>query len=369
MAFDIYSTHFMLACIREKGQVYSFLKDRYFPKSEEFKTDKVFLDYDDGEGNLLAPFVIPRVGKVPMERSGYETRELAPAYIAPSRPLSIDNLTRRMAGESIVSNLTPEQRERAYLVNDLDFLDRTISRREEWMCANVLLKNACHMEHVGDRLDDSKKISMDVYYYGVGDNGQGKNPGVFTPSAKWTVGTANKRGVWYTDICKHAAALCDNGREVTDLVLGADSGDLILNDPWVISMLDNRRIELGAIDPRWQGNGVVYLGKLNFSGILLDIFIYRGTYQEKSAAGQTVTKPYFPKGAALLAAPGTGILRYGVVNQIEIDKKTHNRTGKRIPKHLVNEDANLKETILTARPIASPLVKSPWRACEDVFNV
>lgn len=364
---DIYSPAFMLACIKEKGMTYSFLRDRYFPQTEDFKTEKVFIDYDDGEGNLIAPFVIPRIGKVPMDRTGYETRELAPAFIAPSRPLSIDILTKRRAGESIVSTMTPAQRERAFLVEDLDFLDKAITRREEWMCARTLMENACHMEHVGDRIDTSKTIPMDVYYYDVDSTGAGENPGVFTPSAKWAAGTAAKRGNWYTDICKLAANLYDNGRPVTDLVMGANVGDLITTDPWVISMMDNRRMEIGTIDPRWQENGVVYLGKLNFSGIMLDMFVYRGSYQEKTADGRLVTRPYMPKNGVLLAAPRTGIIRYGSVTQIEMDKNTYTRTGKRIPKYLVDEVGNQKETILISRPIAAPVMKSPWRACADVF--
>lgn len=364
MALDIYSTAFMLAVIREKPVVYSFLKDRYFSKTEEFKTEKVFIDYDDGEGNLLAPFVIPRIGKVPMERVGYETRELAPAYIAPSRPLSIDILQRRMAGESLASAMTPAQRERAYLVGDMDFLDTAISRTEEYMCARTMLTNACHMEHMGDRTDAAKTIPLDVRYYDGNEN-----PGVFTKSAKWEVGTAARRGTWYKDVCEQAASLYENGRNAADLVVGTEVGDMILNDPWVIAMLDNRRIELGTIHPKWQENGVVYIGKLNFSGITLDIFIYRGSYQRKDAAtGKMKTVPYFPTKGAMIAAPGTGIIRYGMVTQVEMDGNTYSRTGKRIPKYNVNVDQNLKETILTARPIASPLVKSPWRACEDVLS-
>ena len=364
VSVDIYSTYFMMAVIKEKPKVYSFLKDRYFPQTEEFKTEKVFLDYDDGEGNLLAPFVIPSIGKFHMGRTGYETRELAPAYIAPSRLLTIDVLSKRTAGENpLVSTLTPQQRERAYLVGDLDFLDKTITRREEWMCAQTLLKNACHMEHVGDRADASKTIPMDVRYYD-GD----KNPGVFKPSAKWAVGTDSTRGTWYNDVCRLAAELYDSGREATDLLVGANVGDMILNDPWVLKMLDNRRIEIGEINPKWQENGVVYVGKLNFSGIMLDMFVYRGSYQEKNAKGTLITKPYFPKNAALVAAPSTGIIRYGMVHQVEMDKQLYSRTGARVPKYLVDENSNMKETIMTSRPIASPLMKSPWRACEDVFK-
>lgn len=363
MEFDIYSTIFMEALIREKPRVYSFLRDRYFGGTPSiFKTKKVIVDYDDGEGNLLAPFVVPRVGKAPMERAGYETRELAPSNIAPSRPLSIDDLEKRMAGESLVSTLTPAQRERQYLVGDLDFLDKAITRSEEWMCAGTLLDNACEIIHIGDKQD--KGVKFEARFYDGSDN-----PGVFKPSAKWEVGTATKRGVWYNDVCRYAAELMDVGRTVTDLVVGPDVGEMIQTDPWVIAMMDNRRMEIGKIDPRWKDNGVIYLGPLNFGGVILDVMIYRGSYQEKDKkTGKLTTMQYFPSAGALLAAPNTGKLRYGMVTQVEMDGKTYSRTGTRIPKHNVDVDANLKETILTARPLAAPIMKSPWRACRDVLN-
>lgn len=364
MEFDIYSTHFMEALIREKPTVYTFLRDRYFGgKPEIFRTETVFADYDDGEGNQLAPFVIPQIGKVPMDRAGYETRELSPANIAPSRPLTVDNLKKRMAGEGLVSTMTPAQRERFYLVGDLAFLDQSITRSEEYMCAQTMLDNACEIEHIGDKESKGKKFTACFH-------DKDSNPGVFKPGEKWAVGTANKRGTWYNAVCRQAADLMDSGRTVTDLVVGPDVGEMIQNDPWVIAMADNRRINLVAVDPRWKENGVVSLGPMNFGGVMLDVMIYRGSYQEKDKQTKKLTtKAYFPATGAMLAAPNTGKLRYGSVTQVEMDGKTYTRTGKRIPKHNVNVDANLKETIMTARPLAAPIMKSPWRACRDVFTV
>ena len=359
---DIYSTHWMEGVIREKPAVYTFIKDRYFGGTPGvFKTEKVYVDYDDGEGNLMAPFVIPRIGKVPMDRSGYETRELTPAYIAPSRPLSIDILSKRLAGENLVSTMQPAQRERVYLVGDLDFLDKTITRREEWMCVNTMLDNACTMEHIGDKAEEH--IDLVAQYY----DGSA-NPGVFKPSAKWDVGTASKRGVWYDDVCKQIESMTEAGREVTDLLVGSDVAAMILNDPWVIKMLDNRRGWLGEVNPKWQPNGVTKIAVLNFDGVELEIFSYRGSYQEKNAKGKLETKRYLPATAAVLAAPNTGKLRYGAVTQVELDHNTYTRTGARVPKHNVNVESNTKETILTSRPNAAPIMKSPWRACRDVFT-
>lgn len=359
---DIYSTHFMEMLLREKPQVFTFLRDRYFPEVAIFKTDKVIVDYDDGEGNELAPFVIPEVGKAPMGRSGYETMELAPANIAPSRPLSMNDIKKRRAGESLVSEDTPEMRERKLLVEDLEFLDRAITRREEWMCAQTMLKNECKMEHIGDQAD--KHVDLTARFYAEGE----VNPGVFKPSKKWEVGTAAKRGSWYDDVCLQTASLLDSGREVTDLVVGAEVADMILSDPWIIAMLDNRRLNMGKIDPRWQENGVVNLGIYNFGGVMLEIFTYRGSYQEKNKQGKLVTKSYFPAKGAVLAAPKTGKLRYGAVTQVEMDLQTYTRVGKRIPKHNVNVESNQKETILTSCPIAAPKMKGQWRGCEDVFK-
>lgn len=365
MAFDIYHPAFMLAAIKEKKPIYTFVKDRYFSAdTATFKTEKVFVDYDDGTGSILAPFVIPRVGSVPLTRDGYETRELIPPYIAPSLPLTIDNLTTRMAGESVVSTLTPEDRERVYLIGDMDTLDKAITRREEWMCVNTMLDNACTMHHIGDNGEKGQDI-VAQYYDG------NKNTGAFKPAAKWDIG-ANEftPGNWFDDVCAQLSNMRAAGRNATDLVVGANVADLILRDKWAWKMLDNRRAALGDIDPRWQQAGVTRIGKLNFKGADLEIFCYEGTYEDRDAKTRKLTtQEYMPKNGVLIAAPKTGKMLYGAVNQMEDDRKFHTRPGTRIPKHVFDVPNNTKETILTSRPIACPVIKSPWRACRDVLNV
>lgn len=364
MAIDIYSTVYMAAALKEMPKVFTFVKDRYFGgNADVFTTEKVIVDYDDGAGNLMAPFVIPRAGSVPMQRAGYNTYELVPAYIAPSRPLGIDDITKRKAGESIVSTMTPAQRERQYLLDDLAFLDDAITRREEWMCVNTMLDNACEMKHIGDKQD--KPQDFTVQYY----DGE-QNDGVFVPDEKWDIGTETKRGTWYGGVAAQAENLVDAGREVTDLVIGSEVSEMILSDPWVQKVLDNRRMEFGVIDPARLPNGVVYIGNLNFSGIALNIFSYRGTYQERDPETRKLTtKNYFPTTGAMLAAPNCGKMLYGAVTQVELDNNTYTRTGTRVPKYNVDSAKNLKETIVTARPLAVPNMKSPWRACRDVLNV
>jgi hypothetical protein len=321
------------------------------------------IDYDDGAGNVLAPFVIPTTGPVPLTRDGYETYELVPPYIAVSLPLTIKDLTKRMAGETIVSELTPEQRQQIYLVQDLDTLDKSITRREEWICVNTMLDNQCTMKHIGD--NGAKGKDMIAKYYEGTDN-----PGVFKASEIWDVGADEYTpGTWYKSVTEQLSSMRKAGRNATDLVVGSQVAELIMSDKWAWKVLDNRRAELGEINPGWQEQGVTRIGKLNFGGKDLEIFCYEGTYEERDVKTRKLTtRDYFPSTAAMLAAPNTGKMAYGAVNQMERDEMFHTRTGMRVPKYIADVPHNTKETTLTSRPIAYPVIKSPWRACRNVFE-
>lgn len=365
MDFNIYEPAFMAGVIKEKKPIYTFIKDRYFTADTSvFKTEQVLADYDDGGGSIMAPFVIPLAGPVPMTRDGYETREIKPPFISVSMPLTIEDLKKRMAGESIVSTLTPQDRERVHLVSDMDKLDKAITRREEWMCVNTMLDNACTMRHTG--ANGEKGHDMKAQFYDGNTN-----PGVFKPSAVWAASTDGKNpGTWYQDVCAQLSAMRKASRNATDLIVGSQVAQLIMNDPYMERMLDNRRIEIGELDPRWQENGVTRIGRFLFGGTFIEVYCYEGTYEEQDPKTRKITgvKDYLPATAAILAAPKTGKMLYGAVNQMEEDKVFHTRVGTRVPKHIADVAHNTKETMLTSRPMAIPLVKSPWRSCRDVFS-
>lgn len=360
---DIYTPFYMEQAIRELPIEYSFFKDRYFNTVQVFPQERVYIDYKDAEGTILAPFVLPRVGPVPLTRDGYETYELVPPYISVSLPLSIDNLLKRQFGEPINSQMTPEQREKVYLLEDLSTLDKAITRREEWMCVNTMLDNACTMTHVGQNGDKGKDLTAQFY--------QDTNDGVFTVSAAWDAAADEYTpGTWYTGVCEQLSSMRAAGRNATDLIVGSNVADLILTDKWAWKHLDIRRDNIGEIDPRWGSAGVTRIGRLNFKGHDLEIFLYEGTYQERDVATRALTTvSYFPEDGVLLAEPNTGILRYGAVTQMENDRQFHTRAAARVPMYDARIRENERETILTSRPLAAPKMKGQWRACRDVFTV
>lgn len=99
-------------------------------------------EYRKGDRKMAA-FVSARAGDIPMDRIGYAIHEYQPAFIAPSRLLTLDDLTKRGFGEAIYANSTPAQRAARLQLDDLTDMDRRIVRREEWMCAQTMINNAC----------------------------------------------------------------------------------------------------------------------------------------------------------------------------------------------------------------------------------
>ena len=58
---------------------------------------------------------------------------------------TLDDLNKRGYGEAIYANSTPAERAARLQQDDLTDMDRRIIRREEWMCAQTMINNACTM--------------------------------------------------------------------------------------------------------------------------------------------------------------------------------------------------------------------------------
>ncbi len=349
MAFNFYDTHTLLAAVQQLTPPTTFLRDRYFPTNDAtdiFSTTDVLVEYKDGS-RMIAPFVAPRKGGVTMLRKGYEVSRMEPPYIAPRRMLTIDDLKKRGFGEALLSNLTPEQRQRTILLNDAQELSEMISRREEVMAAEVMQSNACVMKHIADDKDvtDDKEIK----FYS-----EGSNPASYTPSGNWT---SEYTGI-IADLGAMARMLTENGLGASELVCGADAADAILGNAQIQKLLDIRNYDAGRIDPATLPNGVAHIATLNVKGRMIDVLCYEEQYTDY-VDGEL--KPYIDPKNVVLTAPGAGRTAYGAVSQVEqSDGEFHTYTGRRIPKYLSNAEGNTRTLTLTSCPILMPKAKNPF---------
>ena len=244
MPFNFYDTHTLLMAVQQLVPAATFLRDRYFPTndaSDIFATEDVLVEYRDGT-RKLAPFVAPRKGGVTILRKGYNMERYTPPFVAPRRTLTLDELRKRGFGEALYSQLTPEQRQQVLIMRDADELGDLITNREEAMAAETMLTNGCIMKHIAD--DADKGDEMEIRFYS-----EASNPASYTPTTKWDASGAKIRA----DLGAMARMLTRRGLRAADLVCSPDVADVIVEDPDIKEMLDNRRYELGSVAPEgWR---------------------------------------------------------------------------------------------------------------------
>lgn len=348
MPFDIYSTHTLIAAVEQIAPLHTFLRDRYFPTndaSDIFSTDDVLVEYRDGS-KKLAPFVAPRKGGVTMLRNGSHLERFTPPFIAPRRPITIDDLKKRGFGEALFTKLTPQQREGALLMRDADEMGQMISRREEKMAAETMLTNGCIMKHITD--DINKPEDKEIRFYS-----EASNPAIYTPTVNWNASGAHI----IDDMDAMAALLTSRGLPATDLLVAPDVAKTILRDPEIKELLDLRNYNIGGVDPAALPTGATRVARLNINGRMIDVISYEDTYEDDDGA----IKQYLPAGYAVMTAPAAGRTLYGAVTQIEqADGQTHTYAARRVPKYLADANNNTRSLTLTACPLLIPNNKNPW---------
>ena len=353
---NFFDNYVLMAITEEIVPQASFFRDRYFPTGAEdiFAADKVLTEYQKGD-RKMACFVAPRVGDIPVDRRGYEIHEYQPAYIAPSRFLTLDDLTKRGFGEALYPGSTPAERAAKLQLKDLSELEKRIARREEWMAVQTMINNGCEMqEYLDANTVGDKNI---VLFY------DGNSEHQYTVAAKWD--TAG--GDFFGDVKAMCRMLSKRGLSAADLVLGTDAADAILEIEKVQKLLDkNSGIIIGRIEQELSPyEGVVYMGTINFGGFKLNLISVDETYVDENDREQK----YFPATSAMVTAPGCGHMMYGQITQIDYgatDYKTY--AAKRVSKFVLDQDKDTRKIRLGARPLAAPKNYCPYIYAANVVG-
>ena len=353
---DFFSTYTLMAITEEIVPRTGFFKDRYFPTGagDIFASDKVLTAYRKGDRKMAA-FVAPRVGDIPMDRRGYAIREYVPAYIAPSRILTLDDLTKRGFGEAMYPGMTQAQRALQLQKDDLTDMEARIARREEWMAVQTMINNGCTMqEYIDDNTAGEQNV---VQFYDSTSNH------TYTVSNVWN----GNSGDFFGDVKAMAKELAHRGLPAADLILGTDAADAILDIQKVRDLLDkNLAIEVGAINQQLtQYDGVAFMGTMNFGGFRLNLFDVSESYVNDS----NQDTPYFPAKSAMVTAPNCGHMMYGAINQIDYGSTeftTH--AAKRVPKFVVDQDKDIRKLRLASRPLAAPKNYCPYIYAANVIS-
>ena len=352
---NILDTYFMAGLWKGLSPVNTFFRDRYFPTEagDIFAADKVLTEYQKGD-RKMACFVAPRVGDIPVERKGYAIHEYQPAYIAPSRLLTIDDLSKRGFGEAIFPGSTPAERAARLQLRDLTDLDRRIRRLEEWMAVQTMINNGCTMQEYVDANTVGEQ-NVVLFYDGTSHH-------TYTVGTKWDA----NGGDFFGDVRAMCNMLARRGLPAADLVLGTAVADAILELQKVRDLLDkNSGIIIGEVNQNIAYPGVTRMGVLNFGGFRLTLWAVSESYEDNN----NTDTPYFPAKSAMVTAPGCGHMMYGQITQINFGSTDFTSVAAaRVPKFIVDQDKDVRKLRLGSRPLAAPKNYCPWIYAANAVN-
>lgn len=331
----------------------SFLKDFFFPTSaaDMFGTETVLID-SLTRGRKAAPFVIS--GSKTLGRDTFLTDEYRPPRIAPARRMTVDDLKKRGFGEQLFNGDKPNVRASRMTVKDMQELSDMITRREEIMCSEILRTNKCVMVHIDANGGvDTETHTLKFYSGDV-------NPQQYTPSVSWDDKAADIIGDIYQ--MRKQVRLTGNVGDV--LLVSADVAENIMNNEVILKQLDNRRVEIGKIEPKELPDGATLICSLNVMGATVDVVSYDASYE----ADDGTDTAYLPAGTAILSAKACGRGLYGGVVQLEHSSNDFQYyEGRRVPKIIKDVEGDEKKLQLVACPIMAPNTKGAWVSANVVF--
>lgn len=331
-----------MAAVEKMMPARTFFRDTFFNRVETHVTEKIDVDFKKGK-RKMAPFVAPRVGGITLDRQGYITKSYTPPRIAPQRILTKDDIATRAMGESIYSRTTPEERAAQLLGRDLAELDETITRREEWMCREVLINGKVIMKGLVDE-SSGNYIEQEVDYNLT-------NKETLLDKAKWDASTSNKLG----DLKRwRKAVIKSSGKAPNVCIMASDVADLFIEDAKIQAMFDKRNIKIGDIEPVIKDDAVTFIGRITALG--LDLY----SYDEWFLDDEGVEQPMMPQKTLIMAKVGMAKRLYGAITQMDNNEEFVTIEGERVPRVWADKNNEVKMVKLSSRPLPVPEDVDDW---------
>jgi hypothetical protein len=330
-----YETKTMLAPFDQGPLVHTFLRDTFFGARDFAQTPLIEFDFRRGR-RKMAPFVAPLVGGKLMERQGYETRFFRAPRIAPVRALRTPDLEARLPGETIYSQRSPADRAAELLAEDAIFCDEAISRREEWMCRNVLVNGKI-------------TVTADTGYQAVIDYtessaGAANNHDV--PAVKWDVAGSDPLKDLETSRINTIKA---SGVSPNVVLMGTNAASVFIRNAAVSTLLDKQRFEIAQIQPIIQDAAVVRIGRVPG----MEIYQYSEWFEDDVGT----IFPMLPDNFVMLLSTAVqNKVVYGAFTQLEDAKAKRFVTYQqdRIPFVYGDEEGGALYYRLTSCPLPMP---------------
>ena len=346
MGFNLDDTRTLLGVVERSFKPTTTLVNTFFPDVRTFVTETVEMEYRKGT-RKLAPFVVPGTKGVNVSRGGSQLRVYKAPLMKPKRVIEASDIMRRGFGETVYSQRTPAERAQELRARDMAELIDTITRREEWMAAQVLINGSCQIKGYAD---DGKTELIDTLTFEGFDNKI-----TISGTGTWdNADTANP----YNDMGDLSQTIRRNAGLIPTVAICAANvvpyllNNQMLRDYMMVPSRDN--LALMSIQPRLVRPELMRVGYI--SALNLDIYAYDGGYEDESGE----FTPYIPDDHMIIGVPGRGKRLYGAVTQLEADRQYHTYEGQYIPKVTVDLESDTSSLAMLCRCVVCPEWLDDW---------
>lgn len=138
MPISIYDPRVMDTVVSAIPATGGFFRDTFFSKHLPIKGFTVDVDFFKGK-RRISPFVSPKAAAKGVGKIGYKTNTFTTPLLKPKDVTTIEDITVRLAGESVYNGYSAEDRALALMTDTLNDFNTMNLRREEWMASRAML--------------------------------------------------------------------------------------------------------------------------------------------------------------------------------------------------------------------------------------
>lgn len=326
---DIFSTDVLVRVVDQIVPQYSYLTRNFFPGYSQETGADVHFDVRKGS-RRIAPFVHPTVQGQLVEKTGFHTTTLSPAYIKDKRVFDANAPFKRTAGEAIGGNLTPQERMDAMVRFELSDQIAMLNRRIEVMAGEVLATGKLTIEgelYPKVVLDFKRDATLTVPLSGASEWGD--------------------TGISPLDDLENWAELvfAKSGVRPRKVVMTLDAYKLFKNSAAVVKILDRYRANNTVTGNVVEDDDGWFAGQIGG----FDITVYAGTYIDPL---DNTAKNILPPYTVILGGQGIqGYRAYGAIR----DEAAGWAAMEYFPKSWTAEDPAVRYIMLQSAPILCPL--------------
>jgi hypothetical protein len=337
----IYDTNVLVQVVPNLKRAQTFLLDKFFPNVITSDSEFVSIDVDIGK-RRIAPFVSPLVEGKLVEQRRMQTNTFKPAYIKDKRAPDLRKPVRRMIGERIGGEMSGAEREMANLEAEMTDQVDILTRRLEWMAAQVLVNGTVTITGEGFPtvvVDFGRDAALTVAKSGT---------------AQWTTANCVAGNASPTSDIEawQRAILKSSGATVTDIVFTTSAWEGFIADPLLKGAIYYPRLgeSSNIVNPGAQiARGAVYKGQWG----QYSLWIYNDWYVDSGTEGGTANQEYpmMPDGSIVLAgADMMGTRAFGAI----LDPAFNYGALPFAPKTWVNQDPAQRYLMMQSSPIVIP---------------